>query len=366
MSISHAIAEKYVRTRGKIRAKQYSYTQTMSTYLTHTTLRTTWGLIGHKGLSDKTLCDVRRPTDATRQWRELKREGTFDNGFLSHLSEPYDLLFPSKESRIRSKHVSPHLCLRDLPSGSFRRLRPNLYVLTPAMNFVQMGEVLTMTQLAAYGLELCGGYALAPGTKRGFVDRPPLTTVEELQEILQVGPRLRGVRKAREALTWVLPGSRSPRETDLDLLLCLPSMRGGYSIPQAELNRAVPLSYEASRFVGVPVLHPDLCWFEQRTIAEYDSDGTHLEEGQVIRDVDRKDAFAADGWNVITFTNARLKKAEVFDRIVREQLAPLLCCVPSAPTPEFLAARKQLRSELLAFNPYLPTKANDRGRLALP
>lgn len=319
-------------------------------------------MLGRKALADHTLCDATRPEDATRTLREIKARGYFDSGFLSHLAKPVDLLFPSKEARICSCQINPHMCLHDLPKGSFRRLRPELYVLTPEVNFVQMGEDLSLAQLAAYGFELCGSYALAPSTERGFIDRPPLAFLDDLLRASSEGTGIRGAGKARAALAWVREGSRSPRETILVIVLCIPSDNGGYQLPFPQLNPAISLGSDAARTAGVGVLHPDLCWEEQKTIVEYDSDGTHLEEGQVIRDVDRKDAFARDGWHVITITNQRLWRPEVLDRIVREELAPRLGAVPPLPTPEFLAARRELRSELFGFDPYVPLRLHGRAR----
>lgn len=338
----------------------------MSIYLTHTSARTTWELIGHKGLREQTLCAATRPEDAARTLREIKEADYFSSGFLSHILKPIDLLVPSKDSRIRSKQISSHLCLHDLPEGSLRRLRNDVYVVSPSHNFVQMGEVLSEAQLAAYGLELCGSYSLAPGTGRGFVDRKALVTIDDLLSATTTGMRVRGTKRAQAALAWVREGSRSPRETILFLLLCRPGDKGGYELLLPELNKAVPLSYQSAQVVGVPVLHPDLCWEEYRLLIEYDSDGHHLEEGQVIRDVDRKDAFAKDGWTVITITKDRLWKPEVLDRIVREEIAPLLGCVPPELTEEFLEARRQLRSEIFGFDPRIPLVVNDRACVVTP
>ena len=334
----------------------------MSIYLSHTTARATWGLIGAKGLVPGTLCDVRRPEDAERTLRDIKCHGYFDAGFLGRLRKPYDLLCPSKDARIRSKQISSRLCLRNLPEGSFRRLRDNVYVVSPALNFVQMGEILSVGQLVSYGLELCGDYALAPNTERGFVDRPALTTVDELHEMVVPGLHIKGSLTARTALRWVRAGSRSPRETTCFVLLCLPSGIGGYEFPMPLLNNKVSLSRDAARIVGRSVIRPDFCWPESHTLAEYDSDGTHLEEGQVIRDVDRKDAFMRDGWHVVTITNARLKYPERFDRLIREDLAPWLGASVPDLTRDFLNARKALRGEVMGFDPYEPRVPRDRAR----
>jgi very-short-patch-repair endonuclease len=129
----------------------------------------------------------------------------------------------------------------------------------------------------------------------------PLLAVDELIElgdaVLWTDPDLLDAMRAaavtpyrpagdrlRKALREIRPGSASPGETRLRLLLTRAGIR------QPELNAEVELP-EGS-------VHPDLVWRDELVAAEYEGDG-HREREQFAYDIGRYERMAAAGWTVV-------------------------------------------------------------------
>jgi hypothetical protein len=105
----------------------------------------------------------------------------------------------------------------------------------------------------------------------------------------------RGLRKAKEAIELIRVGSDSPQETVLRLAVA----RAG--LPEPELN--VPVISED----GMRHHEPDLSYRKYRIGIEYEGEH-HGEEGQIVRDIDRSERYAALGW-----TEVRISKRHMFN-----------------------------------------------------
>ena len=110
---------------------------------------------------------------------------------------------------------------------SFMRIEDGLYVSTPEMAFCEMASVLSLERLIALGFELCGTYRRASTFGLARYDATPLTSPGVLASFIEKSPQFKGVKKARRALSFILAGSASPRESELAMLLCLPYGLGG-------------------------------------------------------------------------------------------------------------------------------------------
>ena len=117
-------------------------------------------------------------------------------------------------------------------------------------------------------------------------------------------------------LPHVVDGSASPMETALIMLLCLPGRLGGFGLPKPEVNRPLPLPDEARLASGHAHCVPDLLWPEQRVAVEYDGADYHSSEGQVTRDLRRRNILATLGLSVIV-----VRKEQVQDYLEFEHLA---------------------------------------------
>ncbi|HEU5223393.1 MAG TPA: DUF559 domain-containing protein [Candidatus Lumbricidophila sp.] len=116
----------------------------------------------------------------------------------------------------------------------------------------------------------------------------PLSTVEQLDTALARFASSRGIRMLRRARREIRAGSASPRETRLRLLIA----RAHVAFPEPELNGRIVCSS------GV-VLHGDLVFRAHRVLVEYDGNQHRTDTRQFVRDVDRMNYLAVDGWQVI-------------------------------------------------------------------
>lgn len=129
-------------------------------------------------------------------------------------------------------------------------------------SFLQMAESFPLETLVVAGMELCGRYAVS---REGAISsRCPLTSASRLRRFVGQAEGMRGVKKARRALRFVMDDSASPMETSLALLLSMPRSLGGYGLPRPVMN----LRIDAVAFDKCMVGHcaesrffrGDLCW----------------------------------------------------------------------------------------------------------
>ncbi|MCI9858829.1 endonuclease domain-containing protein [Microbacterium proteolyticum] len=140
---------------------------------------------------------------------------------------------------------------------------------TRVETWAQLGSLLRMDDLVA-----AGDWVLSQGE-----------SVEDLTEAA-LRARRRGAVALREAVDFVRPGSESPRETQVRLIL----VRAG--LPEPELNWTLRTT------TGTFVARLDLAYPEQRVAVEYDG-RQHADTEQFRRDADRWRAIADEGWTLI-------------------------------------------------------------------
>ena len=240
----------------------------------------------------------------------------FKPGYYGYGGAPFDLLVPSRQLVRVSKSIVAHSCEVELPANSFWRLHDSLFVVSPELCFVLMAQLLSAPQLVELGLNLCGGYYV--DTKAGKLpEREPLTTPRKLASYVERASGMKGVKKARDALRWVVPGSRSPMESKSFVLLCYPRNRGGYGFELAELNHRVNPG-RAVRLSEQDYYRIDISWPDDSVGFEYYGEGEH--EGRVVQDRRRLDALEALGWHMVVVDKQRLYSASAFD-VAADQLA---------------------------------------------
>lgn len=234
---------------------------------------------------------------------------TFNPDFSGFGGAPLDLLVASPSLVRPSTKVAAHSCEMELPPGSFWRLNDALYIASPELCFVQMAQTMSAPQIAELGLNLCSIYYVDTKSRK-LPERKPITTSAKLARFAERVTGLRGVKKAREALKWVVGGSRSPMESKMFLLLCYPRSRGGYGFPLAELNRRVNPGRD-ERLSEQEYYRIDVCWPDEFVGVEYFGEDDH--ENNVVRDRRRLDALAALGWNMVVVDKQRLYDPDAFD-----------------------------------------------------
>jgi hypothetical protein len=123
-----------------------------------------------------------------------------------------------------------------------------------------------------------------------------LTTAAAPEEALallhgRIAAQLRsGARRLDQALRLTRPGSASPAETRVRLLLV------GAGIAEPELNG--PVTDQDGRVLG----RGDLVWRHRKVVLEYEGDQHRTDRGQFRYDIERYERFREAGWTVIRVT----------------------------------------------------------------
>lgn len=155
-------------------------------------------------------------------------------------------------------------------------------VVGPVEAWVQSAAALSVDELVVVGDALAGRWS---GDARAR-DLP----VEQLVRAVDEAATRPGVGRLRDAVPLVRPGVLSPAETRLRLLV----VRAG--APEPELNAR---RYDvAGRYLG----RPDLSWPRERLALEYEGDVHRNDAVTFAADIERREAFADAGWDVLRVT----------------------------------------------------------------
>ena len=111
--------------------------------------------------------------------------------------------------------------------------------------------------------------------------------VDDVLRVAKCHPRSPGLRRLEAALDLVDPGSQSPRESYLRLLL----IDAGLPRPQTQMP--------VSGVDGMPVAYLDLGWEEHMVVVEYDGDQHRTDRRQYVKDIRRLEMLERMGWIVI-------------------------------------------------------------------
>jgi hypothetical protein len=131
--------------------------------------------------------------------------------------------------------------------------------------------------------------------------------VDDVLRIAKCHPHSPGLRRLEAALELVDPGSESPRESYLRLLL----IDAGLPRPQTQIP---VLGVD-----GIPVAYLDLGWEEHLVAVEYDGDQHRTDRRQYVKGIRRLEMLERMGWIVVRVV-AEDGPANIIRR-VREALA---------------------------------------------
>ncbi|MEO6827867.1 MAG: hypothetical protein ABI255_06415 [Microbacteriaceae bacterium] len=141
-------------------------------------------------------------------------------------------------------------------------------------SWCQLSTWLTLNELTAVGDAL---------VRR----QDPPSDLEELGRAVRGHSGRPGARRLRNAFDLVRPGTDSPKETELRLLL----IRAG--LPEPEVNPQL-----FNRF-GAFIAYGDLVYRRYRVLIEYDGEQHRDDDWQFHHDIDRLDGVMEEGWRVI-------------------------------------------------------------------
>lgn len=166
--------------------------------------------------------------------------------------------------------VGHRLRIDSIDSGGLRGL-PVVSILDA---WGQCATLLSVDELIIAGDHIVGG-------------RYPQKTLEQLVRAVESRAGVRGVRSLANATALIQPGSESPKETELRLLL----VRAG--LPEPELNGDV---FGADgEFIG----RGDMLYRAFKVLVEYDGSQHADDRRQFHRDVDRLEAFSINEWRIV-------------------------------------------------------------------
>lgn len=229
------------------------------------------------------------------------------------LSLPLEAQITEKGARRHTPAVSTRLLA--IPSSpQFFLLEPGLFVASPELALFDLAASMEEEALLLAACELCGLYSPDPASG-ALLERPQVASKRLLEQLAAQMVGARGAKRARFAAGALLERSRSPRETQLALLLSLPCTRGGYGLPQPLLNHPVELSPAAAAIYGRSCCECDLLFRDVGLAVFYDSEDTHLSTRQQHNDALRHSALSASGITELSVTNSQIKSPRRMDAL---------------------------------------------------
>ena len=156
-----------------------------------------------------------------------------------------------------------------------------LPVLPVEQVWIQLAAILTLDDLIVAGDFL---------TRR----KSPLSSLAKLGEAVANAGTFPGVSRARSALVEIRPGTDSPMESKLRLLI----VRAG--LPEPVIGHTV---YFEGAFIGTP----DLAYIRERIALDYDGKVHRATERAYLDDVERRNLFADAHWRYITVTKDNIR-----------------------------------------------------------
>ena len=274
-------------------ALEYWYSKRLSSICPEQTLYQTLRqrLVTPRDCSRITMSDGAAPSDG--QIEQLLA------GPLRNLTTPLHIMVPSLEKRRNSQLKVCHVWSGALPRSSFVKIGKDLYASSPAFCFLQLASRLPLLDLIQLGNEFCGAYMPYEFDDSGIVRCPPLTDKASIGNLLNRLPDRRGIKAAMRALKYIVDNSASPKETGLEMLLCLPPSLGGYGIPVPEMNSCVDMAHAVQFPWDSDLCLGDLTWPEKRLVVDYNGEESHKGIERKERDDLRRNRLLSAGFKVI-------------------------------------------------------------------
>lgn len=185
------------------------------------------------------------------------------------LEQRRDVDVVTREIQVRASGIIGH---RSRPLSI--RWVQDLPVVEPARAFIQLGAILGSDRLVAAG---------------DFLVRreDPICTMEELHAEAHESRGVRGIRSIRVALTRIRPGTDSPMETLLRLVIVRAAL------PEPVIGHRIYGS--RGEYIG----RPDLAYVEAKIAIEYEGEYHRTDPVAFATDIERRERMQEAGWYVI-------------------------------------------------------------------
>lgn len=263
------------------------------------------------------------------------------------LTSPVHVLVSKHQRCSDTAHVTFHTRNDPLPLGSLARIEKDVFVVMPEYVIVQAAVEASFPQLVDLCYEFCGTYTPSANPSPKDFNQRPETSIQKIESYLSRASSLHGVRLARRAIRYALPGSASVAETTLSMLFTLPYMNGGCSLSRPKLNYRIDPGCRARRNVSQDYYKCDLFWEKASLAVEYESNLCHTGAERIAKDSQRRDELAGMGVTVVTITARQLFNLQAFNKAA-QTIAQLLGERIQPRNEHFTQRQLELRSILLA------------------
>lgn len=267
-------------------------------------------------------CDV--PEFDISAMRRLAREG-----------DAIHLLVSAGNARIWRDGVTCHVQSCTLPPESVCKIGRvggiDLYTVSPELCFLQMGGETDWIEHLQIGFELCGTYRTNIIAGPSSDTRYNVARLATTESLLQTATALRGAAHSQQAARscrFILDNSASPAETALALMLTLPNAKGGYGLPQPQLNPEKQAILRGnllnSQGDGAPrarrhmSFRPDLYWPSGRVAVEYDSRAFHSDPESMTSNAIRYNDLQDLNLTAFIATAGQLRSVRHSDRLAQQ------------------------------------------------
>jgi Protein of unknown function (DUF559) len=184
------------------------------------------------------------------------------------------IVTPRRGERPQRFAITPHFCgQKQLDVVN----RFGLRITSPPQTWLQVAHCLNRNSLVSLGDAM---------TRR----KNPVTTADALSFLMRETFKMKGLTLCREAIELIRPGTDSPMETDLRLLMV------DARLPEPLVN--VPALDDKGQFLALP----DMSYPELKIAIEYDGDHHRTDPETWRRDVERRQRLEDAGWLIITAT----------------------------------------------------------------
>jgi len=184
------------------------------------------------------------------------------------------IVTPRRGERPQRFAVTPHFCgQKQLDVVD----RFGLRITSAPQTWLQLAHRLNRNSLVGLGDAM---------TRR----KNPVTTPGALSFLMRETFKMKGLTLCREAIELIRPGTDSPMETDLRLLMV------DAGLPEPLVN--VPALDDKGQFLALP----DLSYPQLKIAIEYDGDHHRTDPATWRRDVERRQRLEDAGWLIITAT----------------------------------------------------------------
>lgn len=251
------------------------------------------------------------------------RELSLDLGF----SFPISFTVPHRGGRVKRATYKKYARSEILPNASFVEMDTRLYpklsgykvlIASPEYCFLCAAKEYSFCELVEIGFNLCAIYVKDQNSSFGQSDRIPLITSQQLKSYILSAKGMNNYQKALRAANFVQDNSRSPMESKLGTIICIPKSKGGYGMTPPLMNHDIYHSSTGKKLLNREKSNCDMVWVKEKVILEYDSDLAHGNIKQFSYDKVKYRSLVLSDYKVFPIVRQDLLSLDRMDELFME------------------------------------------------